>query len=138
MVFFVDEDLDGPAFTGILEKAGIHIEKRRQHFESGTPDTIWIPQITEWGWVALTRDKGTKLKPEERRVIAEAGARMLILITRKTSHPMMAENFVNTYDRVVRFFEQSERPLVATLTRPQKREDVFAKLPGNVNRRKIT
>lgn len=43
-----------------LRAFGENVQHLRETFAPDTPDTkdaVWIPQVAEWGWILVTRDK---------------------------------------------------------------------------------
>ena len=45
------------------------------HFASDCPDEKWIPEVGEWGWLAVTRDKKIRAKRRTREVVAQSSSR---------------------------------------------------------------
>jgi hypothetical protein len=78
VTFFLDENL-GQSFATILVQAGIATELHRDHFDPGVLDTVWIPAITEKGWIGVTLDVQTKFNPREIEAIVVSKARILHL-----------------------------------------------------------
>lgn len=40
---------------------------------------MWLPAVTERGWLIITRDHNIRENPAERRLVRETGARMVAL-----------------------------------------------------------
>lgn len=136
--FFLDENLHGNIFADILKAANIPVELCKTHFPQGTDDTDWIPWVAQRGWVAVTGDKKTRFRPEEKEAIIVSGIKMIHLINGKNAtHSMLANNFVYTYDKIVSFLDKNNAPCLATLTRPTTMDAYFRKLPGHVNPQKL-
>lgn len=47
--------------------------------DPGLPDTVWLPQVAERGWLIISRDHNIRENPAERRAVLESGARMVAL-----------------------------------------------------------
>ena len=45
----------------------------------GTDDDAWIPEVTAYGWLIVTRDKHIQSRPAEITAVRNAGARMVAL-----------------------------------------------------------
>jgi hypothetical protein len=45
-----------------------------------TPDRVWIPQVAEMGWVAITKDRKIKSRPDERAAVMGSSARHVTLV----------------------------------------------------------
>lgn len=131
MIFFIDENLDGPLFTNILIDAGLDIKKHRDHFEAGTPDVDWIQEVASKGWIAVTGDEKTRENYQEIAMIVRTNARVLHIKNGKNAtHKMLAENFVQTIKKIEKFIEKNDPPCMATITRPNDSGKA-----GNVNSR---
>ena len=136
--FFLDENLHGEKFASVLRNADIPIELHKEHFEPGTEDTVWIPEVASRGWIAVTGDVNTRFNPLEKRAIVISRARMIhVKPGKNATHHVLAVNFVNTYEKICRFLERNDAPCLATLTRPSKEEDRLLNKPGNVNPQKL-
>lgn len=58
----------------------IHRRKRSAcPVERGTKDTVWVPRVSQLGWLIISRDFRISENPAERRAVQEAGARMVAL-----------------------------------------------------------
>jgi hypothetical protein len=51
--------------------------------EPGVKDPSWIPVTAAEGWIAITRDRHLRHRPDERRAILEHGARVVRLEARE-------------------------------------------------------
>jgi hypothetical protein len=138
VTFFADECMFGMTFVGPLLAVGIDVERHCDHFQPGTPDTIWIPEIARRGWIGITVDKGTRQKYLEIQTILESEARMLVLPRRTgLKFSELALNFVNSRNSVFKFFDQCPAPCMGVLRRPSNPGDVAAGIPGRVEKRKL-
>lgn len=43
----------------------------------GTDDDAWIPEVTAYGWLIVTRDKNIQSRPAEIAAVRNAGARIM-------------------------------------------------------------
>lgn len=88
--FYFDEDVLGLArviaqlrpdctFPG---DPGAEIFKRRRDacpIDRGTKDTAWLPKVTEFGWLVITRGYSIRKNLAERHAVRDSGARMVAL-----------------------------------------------------------
>ena len=96
--------MEGGKFAEILIAEGLHIEQHRDHFENGTADTIWIPEVAKAGMITVTGDENTRYKPQEIKMIVISKARVLHVVNGKNAtHPMLAKNFAQTKEKIESF-----------------------------------
>lgn len=115
-VFFTDRDL-GKKFPTILRDAGLTVERHADHFPQDCPDPDWLQAIGQRGWVAITHDGRIRYKPNELAAVIEHRVALLVMIG-KAPYPQLAEAFVATRKRILRFIEQQEPPYIAKVYRP--------------------
>lgn len=133
MHYFVDEDLDGPAFVDPLRAAGISLTRHRDLFAQGTPDTTWLPRVASLGHVVLTSDTRMRFTPLEVAAIKASNARVLFVRKRaNTTHPMLARLVARSHDVVAAYFARCIEPCVAVLTRRSQTEDPNGSKPGRL------
>lgn len=61
---------------------GVEIHKHARPpcpIAKGTKDPIWLPQVTEWGWLIISRDHKIRSRPRELQAVRDSGARMVAL-----------------------------------------------------------
>jgi hypothetical protein len=61
---------------------GVELNKRHRPpcpIPKGSKDWMWLPAVTERGWLIVTRDHNIRENPAERRLVRETGARMVAL-----------------------------------------------------------
>ena len=119
-VFFTDRDL-GKQFPALLRNAGISVEGHGDHFLDDAKDEDWIVEVGKRGWVVLTHDKRIRYKPNELAAVKAAGIAMLVLIG-KAPHAVLAQNFIDTIDRVEAFLLKRKRPFIAKVYLPSASE----------------
>ena len=130
-VFFTDRDL-GKLVPNLLRRAGISVERHSDHFPHDEKDEIWLSEVGRKGWFCLTRDKGIRYKPNEKDAVMRAGVGLFILIGNAPSSEL-ADNFINTVDKVQNFIQKHPRPFIAKIYRPTKTPTPSKKIrPGEV------
>lgn len=118
--FYIDENLDGAAYVGVLEAAGIRVGRCRDLGYRGVPDAIWIPDVTRLGYVIVTADDRTRYRPAEKRALVSTGARVIVQKLRNRTHRDLADNFAASYASIERFVRRHPGPWVATLSMPAR------------------
>lgn len=115
-VFFTDRDL-GKQFPALLRKAGISVERHADHFPDDARDEDWIVEVGHRGWAVITHDKRIRYKPNELAAVRAAGVAMFVL-SGKAPHPVLAQNFINTINRIEGFLLKHRPPFIAKLYVP--------------------
>lgn len=129
--FFTDRDL-GHEVPDALRAAGLSVEPHDDHFGPRTLDTEWLREVGRRGWVALTHNKEIRYNAEERDMVMRAGVPLFMLIG-KTTHAVLARNFIQTFPRVVEFLVRHAPPFIARVYRPSPVSAVADGEPGRVD-----
>lgn len=114
-VFFTDRDL-GKRFPEILATAGLRVERHADHFPHDCPDPIWLQEIGQRGWIAITHDGRIRYKPNELAAVVEHRVALLVVIG-KAPYPQLAQSFVATRGRILDFLDRHSPPFVAKVYR---------------------
>jgi hypothetical protein len=130
--YFTDRDIGGKIFPHILREAGIIVHVHQEHFAQDAPDTVWLPEVAERGWVILSSDKSIKLRPLEKAAVMESGAALFFVVGGNVVAAELARNFVNTRKQVERFIARHSRPFIAKILRPNPATDIVLGKPGKV------
>lgn len=128
-VFFTDRDL-GKLVPGLLEDAGLTVERHDDHFPPSTPDPEWLREVGSRKWIALTHDKSIRYVTAEREAVGHAGVRLFVLIG-KHPHEDLARNLVNTMPKLKAFLDQHPGPFIAKVMMASKKRLAEGK-PGRV------
>jgi hypothetical protein len=113
-VFFVDRSL-GKAVGAALRAAGAAVELHDDHFAGAAPDDQWIPEVTNRGWVILTKDKTIRRRPDELQALLTSRARVFTLPSGNLRGDAMAERFVRHLPEMERLALSQPPPFVANL-----------------------
>lgn len=114
--YFTDRDL-GKQFPAALRDAGISVERHDDHFKQSTPDVQWIAEVARRRWIAVTRDKRIRYKPNEITAVMDASLQLLVIVG-DASSAALASNFVASIARIDAFFADHPGPVIARLYRP--------------------
>lgn len=120
LVYFTDRDL-GLRFPEILSDAGLTVERHKDHFPHDCPDERWLKVIGKRRWVAITRDKRIRYKPNELEAVIRHRVRLLVVVG-KAKYPELAESFVRTISRIEAFLARNDPPFIAKVLRPSPTE----------------
>lgn len=120
VVFFTDRDL-GSRFPEILSAAGLTVERHRDHFPPDCADEVWLQEVGQRGWVALTHDRRIRYKPNELDAVMRHRVALLVIVG-KAPHPALAHAFVTTVPRIRLFLERHTPPFIAKVYRPTPSE----------------
>lgn len=130
-VFFTDRDL-GKRFPEILSAAGLQVERHADHFTHDCPDTVWLEEIGQHGWVAITHDSRIRYKPNELAAVIKHRVALLVMVGH-APYPQLAHSFVATKDRILGFLERHNPPFIAKVYRPPATEaTINPDTPGSV------
>lgn len=119
LVFFIDRDLGPRTFPAILRAAGLRVEIHDDHFPDErrpAADHVWLRLIAERKWIGVTHDARIRYTSRSRDELMRFGAQALIL-KGGASPQVLAENFVRTYPRIVRFLRQNREAFMAKVYR---------------------
>ena len=116
LVFFTDRDL-GKRFPDILSAAGLSVERHLDHFRHDCPDDVWLEQVGNRGWIAVTHDQNIRYKPNELAAVVRHHVRLLVVVG-KAPHAQLAESFVNAYSKIEVFSASHVPPWIAKVYRP--------------------
>jgi len=81
-----------------------------------TPDSEWIAEIGQRGWVAVTRDKRTRYTPLALETLMTSGARLFIIVGRLTNEEA-AETFVRQSKKAENLLRKESKPFIAKIRR---------------------
>lgn len=101
----------------VLRAAGMRIELHDDHFKEDTPDEKWLVTVGARGWVALTKDKGIRRKPQEREAVLTANVRLFTLASGSMTGQEMADIYLQNRLRIGRFLKNHAPPFVAVVSR---------------------
>ena len=134
-VFFIDRDLGRHIFPLALEAAGLTVERHDDHFPQDTPDTVWLRQVAEKGWVVVSGDQRILYRPLEIAAILESRALVLVLVRKRAPVLELAANFINTIPKIEKLLTDLEPPAIVKVYRPSPRELVFEGKPGRLEQK---
>lgn len=128
-VFFVDRSLGSIVVPEALRYAGVHVEIHASHFADNTPDTVWLSDVGQQGWIVLMKDKHIRSRPHERQALIYAGVRAFVLVAGNISGPEMGASFVNALPAMYDLLTQRDTPFIAQITRQGRISTIHPRNP---------
>jgi len=117
-IIFLDENhCRNPHLLQTLEDASVRFESHLKHFEPGTEDTAWLPEVGRNGWCLLTTDKRIRKRPLEREAVRVHAIRMFYFSTNSVSGPEMGNALRKALPRMKQLFLQQPPPFTASINR---------------------
>ena len=78
---------------------------------------MWLAEVGQRGWIALTHDSRIRYKPTERDAVMRHGVALLVIVG-KAPFQELASSFVATLPRIERFLVNHDPPFIAKVYRP--------------------
>lgn len=120
VTFFLDENFGGKVIAGGLRAVGAHVEVHRDHFESGTADSDWLPKVGARGWVLLTKDRRIKTRPLEIAALRQAGVAAFVLVAPDMKGDEIASLLGRLAIKMARYATTNSRPFFISFGRTGK------------------
>ncbi len=117
-VFFTDRDL-GKRFPDILKNAGVNVERHADHFAHDAKDEEWLIIVGNRGWYVLTHNRRIRYTPNEIAAVKKFNIGLFVIVG-KAPFAELAQNFVHTLPKVIKFIDKNQRPFIAKIYRPDK------------------
>ena len=114
--YFLDRAL-GKSVGEALQELGVNLEFHHDHFYPGSPDTEWLPIVSQRHWIVLTKDLNIGRNLLEVQAIAQAKGRVFILVSGNLSRLAMASIFVKAIDRIEKITQGNQAPFIAKIYR---------------------
>lgn len=100
-----------------LRELGLTVELHDEHFRQEERDEVWIPHVSQQGWVILTLDERIRFNKVEKTMLLVYGARVILLPNPSQRTPgwllQVAEEFAKAQAQVERFINKTPPPFVA-------------------------
>jgi predicted nuclease of predicted toxin-antitoxin system len=114
--YFLDRAL-GKSVGEALQALGVNIEFHHDHFDPGSPDTEWLPIVSQRNWIVLTKDENIGRNLLEVQAIAHSNGRVFILVSGNLSRQAMASIFVKAIDKIEKITQGNQAPFIAKIYR---------------------
>jgi hypothetical protein len=117
-VFYLDENLcNCKPIEEVFKTAQLRYEKHLTYFTRGTPDPDWLAFVGERGWIVLTKDKGQRYSPLEKKELQTYQIKQFAFHSGNLSGAEMAEILGQNLRKIFNIIEKHPPPFVASLTR---------------------
>lgn len=116
-VFYLDECLGGNKVYTALTHAGLSVELHSTHFQRGTPDDQWLPEVGKRGWILLTQDKRIRHRKNEILALRQNDVRAFIVTAKNLRGEEIGALIVKALPKILRILNDTEPPLVAMINR---------------------
>lgn len=116
-VLYLDENLHNCVpVRAVLDKAGVRYERHGVHFKTGEVDTVWLPKVSQEGWIILTKDKGIRYNELEIAAVIANKAREFFFRSGNWSGAQMSEILLKALPKMRRLSQKVEAPFIASIT----------------------
>lgn len=113
ITFFIDCSISQKTVPIALQAAGVTVKTLVDHFPMETTDVEWLREVSQRGWVVLTKDKKIESRPLEVEAIAHGGARVFILVSGNLTSQQMAKIFVDVLGKLKKVTQGHKAPFIA-------------------------
>jgi hypothetical protein len=120
ITIFIDRAISQKAVPEALRAAGAKVERHIDHFPPESPDIEWLPVVSQYGWVVLTKDSRIGRNPLEVMAIAQANARVFILASGNLKLQDMADILVDSLEKIVRLTQGNPAPFIAKIYKDRR------------------
>lgn len=122
ITFFIDWSLGQKAVPQALESLNADVRKHLDYFPPDTPDVEWLTQISELGWVVLTKDKKISIRRLEIEAIARSQVKVFILVSGNLTRLQMADVFAKSLPKIEKIALGNKAPFIAKIYKSGKIE----------------
>jgi predicted nuclease of predicted toxin-antitoxin system len=112
LTYFLDRAL-GKSVGIALQAIGKKVEFHNDHFAPDSPDTEWLPIVSQRGWIVLTKDENIGRNILEVQAIADNKARVFILVSGNLSTQGMINIFVDAIEKIEKIVKGHSAPFIA-------------------------
>ena len=82
-------------------------------FPQNTPDTEWLPQVGERGWLVITLDLRIRYNPLEKLALTRSGVGAFIIVGKNLSGVLLAACIERALPKMKEFAQRHPRPFIA-------------------------
>jgi hypothetical protein len=100
----------------VLNKAGIRYERHESYFKAGEIDRTWLPEVSQRGWIILTKDKGIRYNELEISAVIANKGREFFFCSGNWSGDKMGEILSNAIPKMMRLAKKTAAPFIASIS----------------------
>jgi predicted nuclease of predicted toxin-antitoxin system len=112
--YFIDRAL-GKSVGKALDNLGVKIEYHHQHFAPDSPDTQWLPMVSQKGWIILTKDSNIGRNILEIKAMAFSNAKVFTLVSANLNTAKMIDIFEKAIEKVENIATSNPAPFIAKI-----------------------
>lgn len=112
-IFFIDRALGKNLVANALRNAGALVEVHDDYFAPDALDTDWLPEVSQRGWIVLTRDARMGLNILEQVAIASSAARVFVVSIDDATGDNMAAALTQALPKMERLTQSHQAPFIA-------------------------
>jgi predicted nuclease of predicted toxin-antitoxin system len=113
VTFFLDRALGSNYVAQALKQAGATVEVFAPHFPPDCPDVVWLPEVSQRGWIILTKDDKIGRNPLEQIAIAQSAAKVFILAGGNLTGKEMGNIFALALPKIQKLAQSHRPPFIA-------------------------
>ncbi len=115
---YLDENLcETSAIVATLQREQFPFRRHLEFFERGIEDKVWLQLPGLMGWAVLTKDKGHRFQPLERKQLVAHCIREFAFSSGNLSGDQMAELLGLNLRKIDKLARRHPPPFVASITR---------------------
>jgi len=112
--YFIDRAL-GKSVGKALQNLGVKIEFHKDHFSPNSPDTEWLPVVSQKGWIVLTKDSNIGRNILEIQAMAYSDAKVFTLVSAELNTVKMVHIFEQIIIKIDNFATTNKAPFIAKI-----------------------
>jgi hypothetical protein len=119
LIFWIDRCLGGRVVPDRLRAEGISIRTYAELYpgDDEVPDARWIPEVTDRGWIIVTKDTAISRAGVELEVLRRSGAIYVGLSAHNMTGPEQADCLLRHWRTIEGIVRTRKRPVVVRVTR---------------------
>lgn len=112
---FIDRDAWSSVLGEALDSAGVAYVPHGREFPPDGTDADWIGRVGEKGWIAVTRDRNIRRKPNELAAIRRSQAIVFVFTSGNLSAADTAAILLRALPRIRRLARATRRPALYSI-----------------------
>lgn len=113
-VYFLDRCL-GKSIGKALKALGKQVEFHSDHFRPESPDTEWLPIVSDRGWIVFTKDENIGRNELEVKSVAQNQIKLFVLVAGNIRRDEMVRIFQNAIEKIGKIVQGNQVPFIAKI-----------------------
>ncbi len=110
---FIDRNIDSLDICAILAKAGLSVQRHKDHFDPEEDDDVWIAAVSNQNWIILSAD--LNIESDHLDAMVQSKAKLILLVGKRSGAVQWASSVVVARDRVFQLLADHDGPMVIRL-----------------------